>query len=76
MIYVAATSEQQAAQRVAASGIAVRQYGQSFELGGGGGAARIRLTDFTIRKITSAIIRNVTTSFMNCPYAITGNPLN
>ena len=67
-------SAQQAAQRVAAKGIAVRQYGQSFVFGGGGGAARSRLMAFTIRKTTKAMIRNVITSLIKLPYAITGIP--
>ena len=64
---VAGTSEQHAAQRDAPSGIAVRQKGQSFVFGGGGGAARKRLIAFTIRKITNAMIRKLTTLLRKVP---------
>jgi ribulose 1,5-bisphosphate synthetase/thiazole synthase len=64
---VAGTSAQHAAQRLAPSGIAVKQCGQSFVFGGGGGAARKRLMVFTIRKTTKAIIKKVITSLRNVP---------
>src|SRR5690242_17808248 len=73
-VYAAVTSEVHPEQRVAATGIEVRQYGQSLVFGGGGGAAFRRFTDFTIRKTTNAIIRNEIMSFKNAPYAMTGNP--
>src|SRR5574338_848256 len=69
-------SAQQAEHRFAPSGIAVKQSGQSFVFGGGGGAARKRFTAFTTRNTTNAMIRKLTRSLINWPYAITGNPLN
>jgi hypothetical protein len=70
------TSTQHAEQRVAASGMGVRQYGQSLVFAGGGGAARRRFTDLTMRKMTSAMIRKLMMSLKNLPYAITGKPFN
>ena len=54
----ALTSEQQAAHRVAARGIAVKQKGQSFVFAGGGGAAFNLLTALTIKKTTMAIMES------------------
>src|SRR6185503_16713217 len=71
----ATRSEQQDAHRVAAVGIADKQYGHSV-VGTGASARLVLFTALMIRKITNAIIRKVTTSFKKLPYAITGNPLS
>ena len=57
------------AQRVAPSGIADRQYGQSFVAGGAGGASWLltRLTNLTMRKTVKATITKLITSLMNAP---------
>src|SRR5437588_1785898 len=62
--YTAFKSAQHAAQRVAAIGIAAKQCGQSFFPGS---FFRILLAIFTIRKITSAMIKKLTTSLRKAP---------
>lgn len=69
-VYVRFNSLVQWAQRVAPSGIADRQYGQSFVIGAAGGAASwllTRLTNLTMRKTVKAMITKLITSLMNAP---------
>jgi len=70
---LAANSPQQPEQRVAARGIALRQYGQS--LLGAAASTFLRLfICLIIKKTTNAIIRKLITSFRKAPYVITGKP--